>query len=805
MSKRNSLLIILSLVMCCCMAVATLMFMPFRANANVTYNISMVDGASVRTDESKAIRFQTLVEKEQVTADMKIVTIIANTADLVANGLNDADGFTRENLVDKNVNYFSVEFSDAYNNLFYEDGVKIETVKGVEYYAYNACIYDILEKNYYVVRSARSYIQIGNQIVQYTDYSAENNSRCYAEVAYNYLDKNDVPADSTAYSNLEKIVASGVKYELNATNDAYVVTGLAEGNFIKNELFILGYYNKLPVTTIGANAFRETNIVKAVINKNVTTLDHRAFMWARSLETIIAPGVNTFKAESGDGRFQFYECKALKQVVLSDELAGIQVNVFHDTSADLVPQADLFFYSDVTLNINPGNQLLTKEIYVYNKNEEVHGKFWHFNSNGEIVKAAQHSFNDEGKCSCGAYDTAGGKYEWNGSTYVFAGLTDTSVTELNVLGWYDDGLGNGEAQVTAVKANAINNNTKLTKIVLHENITIINHQAFMHCHALKFVDAKGVTTLNGTAQFAYNDALTTLILRDAVTTLPSAFLFDDANDGTIKADQTVSLYLYNKDGATNKITSIPSNCNMLKSGAIYLYTEKTNVCGNYWNYGVDGSVVILEHSFNDHSKCTRCGEYNTQGVKYEWNGATYSAVGLTDATVTEINVIGWYDDGIEGHGEQQVTTLGAKAFYDNDKIIKAVIHKNVTTMEHRVFMFCDKLTTVIAPGIVVFKSEADGSDGRFQFYECKSLTTVVLSSDIGGIQSRIFYDDKDNRSTVDLLFYADKTGLNIENNNHMLQGGNIYNYYAYGETPTTAGYWWTIDNNGEIVKTVIEG
>ena len=46
--------------------------------------------------------------------------------------------------------------------------------------------------------------------------------------------------------------------------------------------------------------------------------------------------------------------------------------------------------------------------------------------------------------------------------------------------------------------------------------------------------------------------------------------------------------------------------------------------------------------------------------------------------------------------------------------------------------------------------------------------------------------------------------LNIENNNHMLQGGNIYNYYRYGETPTTAGYWWTIDTNGDIVKTIIE-
>ena len=792
--------------MCCCMAVATLMFMPFRANANVTYNISMVDGASVRTDESKAIRFQTLVEKEQVTADMKIVTIIANTADLVANGLNDADGFTRENLVDKNVNYFSVEFSDAYNNLFYEDGVKIETVKGVEYYAYNACIYEILEKNYYVVRSARSYIQIGNEIVQYTDYSAENNSRSYAEVAYNYLDKNDVPADSTAYSNLEKIVASGVKYELNATNDAYVVTGLAEGNFIKGELFILGYYNKLPVTTIGANAFRETNIVKAVINKNVTTLDHRAFMWARSLETLIAPGVNTFKAESGDGRFQFYECKALKQVVLSDELAGIQVNVFHDATADLVPQADLFFYSEVTLNINPGNQLLTKEVYVYNENEEVHGKFWHFNNNGEIVKAAQHSFNDAGKCSCGAYNTQGGLYEWDGvDAYVFAGLSDNSLTEINVIGVYNDGIHN-EANVTSVKAKAINKNNTLRKIVLHENIKTINTNAFMQCYALEYVDARGVTTLSGNAHFAYDHSLRTVILSDSLTTYGDLSFYDDASPyanntsvNTPQADNTLDILLYNENGATSTLTKTGRN-NMIK--AFYLYTPEDNLCGNYWNYNNDGVAQILEHSFNDHSKCTRCGSYNTQGVKYDWNGETYTATGLTDSSVTEINVIGWYDDGT--HGEQQVTKIGAKAFYDNDKIVKAVIHENVKTMEHRAFMFCDKLTTVIAPGIVVFKSEADGSDGRFQFYECKSLTTVVLSSDIGGIQSRIFYDDKDNRSTVDLLFYADKTSLNIENNNHMLQGGNIYNYYRYGETPTTAGYWWTIDTNGDIVKTIIE-
>ena len=652
------------------------------------------------------------------------------------------------------------------------------------------------------------YNNMVSDIYVYTELDKHGNTWKYVDGEVVTL-KNPHVFDANGECSCGEYDAKGVAYVYDELTNTYKVMGLIDTTM--TEVVVLGEYNdgingKAKVTTVAENAFRETKVVKVILHKNVTTLENRAFMWARSLETLIAPGIKVFGVDAGggDGRFQFYECKALKQVVLSDELSGIQVNVFHDATADLVPQADLFFYSEVTLNINPGNQLLTKEIYVYNENEEVHGNFWHLEGD-EIKKAEQHNFIN-GKCSCGEYDSNGLIYEWNETTktYMFAGLTNSNLTEIYTLGVYNDGV-HGEAKVTAVKASAVSSNNIIEKVILHENITTINANAFMHCHGLKFVEAKGVKTLEGGAQFAYCDALTMLIFSDAITTLPNASLYDDSNDGTITANKTVSIYLYNADenNVSNKIVSVASNCNMY-SGTVYLYSASK--CGNYWSYNEFGEIVISKgHDFNDHSKCIRCGEYNTQGVTYAWDEttSTYMATGLSDSSVTEVNVIGWYDDGV--HGEEKVTSVAAKAFsahYNSTckNITKVVMHENVTTLEHRVFMNCSKLKIVIAPGVYVFNAEAPDSDGRFHFANCGVLENVILSSKVSGFSVRVFWhDNKEWVGETDLLFY-EKVTLNINPNNELLSK----DVYLFAENATTAqtvqGKYWYFDDAGEIVK-----
>ena len=180
------------------------------------------------------------------------------------------------------------------------------------------------------------------------------------------------------------------------------------------------------------------------------------------------------------------------------------------------------------------------------------------------------------------------------------------------------------------------------------------------------------------------------------------------------------------------------------------------------------------------------------------------ATGLSDSSVTEVNVIGWYDDG-EGHGEQKVTKVAAKAFsgYYNStckNITKVVMHENVTTLEHRVFMNCSELKTVIAPGVYVFNAETPDSDGRFHFANCGALENVILSSKVSGFAVRVFWhDNKEWVGETDLLFY-EKVTLNINANNELLSK----DVYLFDENATTAqtvqGKYWYFNDAGEIVK-----
>jgi len=795
------------------------------------YNDGLHGKAKVTAVKSKAINMNTTLKRIVLHEN---ITAINSHAFMQCYALEyvDAKGVTTLNggahfAYDHNLKV--VIFSDALvnipNNAFFDDTGDNPSIEGDEIAAVDnvsLCLYneDGANSN---IDFDKANNQMLNGIYLYTE-KAIAHGKCwsYEDDGEIKITNVDHTFDDNGKCECGAYNTQGVAYAWDETTSTYMVTGLSDTTV--TEIFVLGWYDdgvhgEEKVTSVAPKAFYGyekaycKNIAKVVLHENVTTLHHRAFGNCDALEVVIAPGVYNLEAENpnSDGRFHFAYCKSLKVVLLSSKLDGVRVRIFFDDTAGLVPQTDLFFMeAKEQLNINESNHMLTGNIYIYNEDENLHGYYWHFNSNGEIVKAAQHSFDaTTGKCACGVYDAKGVKYEWDSATntYVFAGLIDTSLTEINVIGMYNDGF-NGEAQVTAVKEKAINMNTKLTKIVLHENIKTINTHAFMQCYALEYVDAKGVTTLNGGAHFAYDHSLKSVIFSDGLTSIPNNSFYDDAGDNpSIVGDEVVAvdnvkLYLYNKNGASSSVTYVKTSNAMLEG--IYFYTEE-NICGNYWYYD-NGSIIIPKHDFNDHSKCIRCGEYNTQGVTYAWDEttSTYMATGLSDSSVTEVNVIGWYDDG-EGHGEQKVTKVAAKAFsgYYNStckNITKVVMHENVTTLEHRVFMNCSELKTVIAPGVYVFNAETPNSDGRFHFANCGVLENVILSSKVSGFAVRVFWhDNKEWVGETDLLFY-EKVTLNINANNELLSK----DVYLFAENATTAqtvqGKYWYFNDAGEIFK-----
>lgn len=145
-------------------------YIPVEFTSTTEFDFAMQDGASVKVANfnagvERALRFTTKLKKTDLPEGdgVRVVTIITLTDLLKDAGLNDSK-FTVENLKGLSVKYSSVIFSSENGNLTPEnDG---------DYYVYNACLYNIQDKNYTKEFSARSYVTNSEgQITQYTTYT----------------------------------------------------------------------------------------------------------------------------------------------------------------------------------------------------------------------------------------------------------------------------------------------------------------------------------------------------------------------------------------------------------------------------------------------------------------------------------------------------------------------------------------------------------------------------------------------------------------------------------------------------------
>jgi hypothetical protein len=99
------------------------------------------------------------------------------------------------------------------------------------------------------------------------------------------------------------------------------------------------------------------------------------------------------------------------------------------------------------------------------------------------------------------------------------------------------------------------------------------------------------------------------------------------------------------------------------------------------------------------------GNYKYQITNASTNGkGTVTLIATTKKTLTSI-VVG--DTVKIGGKTYKVTAIGAKAFYNNTKITKVTIGKNVTTIGKSAFQSCKKLKTVIIKSSVLKKAGAN--------------------------------------------------------------------------------------------------
>ena len=181
---------------------------------NMLPKFGLVTGASVRISTPSGIRFTGSVDRAYYDAlvaqygekNVQLGILVTPTDYLVDNGL----AFTKEALdgcndIPTEVKYLEIDAKVVL------DGI------ANKYYTVNCAMVDVHESNYARNFSARMYIKVNGEIVEYSAYSIENNSRNIAEVAERAY--NDVQTDADEVYTEEITLDTGVKAYSPYTED----------------------------------------------------------------------------------------------------------------------------------------------------------------------------------------------------------------------------------------------------------------------------------------------------------------------------------------------------------------------------------------------------------------------------------------------------------------------------------------------------------------------------------------------------------------------------------------------------------
>lgn len=608
----------------------------------------------------------------------------------------------------------------------------------------------------------------------------------------------------------------GVKYGYDAANKVYYVDNNKDLSVA--EVTVLPAYNdgtngEHEVKYLAAEAFREnTSIKKIILPTSVDSLEGNVFWDCANLEYISMTGITNLDYASpygGKRNNNFRNCFKLKVVITSTafssnvgqfgaavkETPNPKILDFYVNGASGAPQLD---YETADAN-NLASQI------VYYKGNAENCKQWNFNDNGDVVHGnSAHEFED-GKCvHCGEYNTQGVVYGYDegNDCYYVEDNRKLNVSEITVLSLYNDGE-HGEKAVKYMRHEAFAENPFITKIILPDSVDDLDGSVFRGCENLVYVSMTGVKTWNyketvrpygnrdGNNNFLNCTKLQFVIISDALSTNVQQFF----STGTVETP-ILDFYVNGASGAP-KFTDVTKQ--NLWTGTVYFKGDASKCL--QWNFDSDGNISHgnAKHNFVD-GKCSGCGIYNTQGVKYGYdatNKVYYVDKQETTFNVAEVNILPLYDDGT--NGEHNVTFVRIGAFSGNAAIKKVILPASITRLDGSVFADCINLEYVSMIGVTNLESKAisggiygDESDYTTNnFLDCEKLTTVIVDKYFtAGVQQ---FKSRSDSSSVCVNIYAvgsaEEVSVNISNEQNQLYGGTVY-YYSETEA---AGCWHYVD------------
>lgn len=608
----------------------------------------------------------------------------------------------------------------------------------------------------------------------------------------------------------------GVKYGYDAANKVYYVDNNKDLNVA--EVTVLPAYNdgtngEHEVKYLAAEAFRaNTSIKKIILPTSVDSLEGNVFWDCANLEYVSMTGITNLDYASpygGERNNNFRNCFKLKVVITSTAFSS-NVGQFGAAASETPNPKILDFYVNgasgapqLDYETADANNLASQIVYYKGNAEKC--KQWNFDDNGDVVHGySAHEF-ENGKCvHCGEYNTQGVVYGYDegNDCYYVEDNRKLNVSEITVLSLYNDGE-HGEKAVKYMRHEAFAENPFITKIILPDSVDDLDGSVFRGCENLVYVSMTGVKTWNyketvrpygnrdGNNNFLNCTKLQFVIISDALSTNVQQFF----STGTVETP-ILDFYVNGASGAP-KFTDVTKQ--NLWTGTVYFKGDASKCL--QWNFDSDGNISHgnAKHNFVD-GKCSGCGIYNTQGVKYGYdatNKVYYVDKQETTFNVAEVNILPLYDDGT--NGEHNVTFVRIGAFSGNAAIKKVILPASITRLDGSVFADCINLEYVSMIGVTNLESKAisggiygDESDYTTNnFLDCEKLTTVIVDKSFtAGVQQ---FKSRSDSSSVCVNIYAvgsaEEVSVNISNEQNQLYGGTVY-YYSETEA---AGCWHYVD------------
>ena len=515
-------------------------------------------------------------------------------------------------------------------------------------------------------------------------------------------------------------------FVLNQDETGYILQGIEVFGDCKTAV-VPDTYNGLPVVEIGEYAFLDRdnwNSLETIeLPDSIVRIDDYAFYGSERLKEISIPDSVT---EIGVGAFA--HCSSLSSITLPfvdfltdennqapfgyiffDEEQYEQMSggfeALYEQLGDLYGNIEEFIYNVVYSEINSSVPEELESVTILGGTEIPQYSF--YNCSGLTSVALPESIINIGVAAFNNCQRLKSINLPNNTTtiedYSFTNCSEltsitipNSVTSIRNSAFYNCnnltsiGIPDG---VTSIGNSAFYNCNNLTSIAIPNGVTSIEESTFYNCNSLTSISIPNSVTSIGGSAFSGCSGLTSIGIPNGVTSIGSAAF----NNCTGLSSITIP----------NSVTNIGRYAFYNCSGLTEIYYNATEIADLSWdsnifyNYNVDigtSSGKDISVVFGDSVKSIPDFLFSTSSISYH---PTISSVKIGD----------------------NVTSIGASAFYDCSNLTSVTIGNNVESIGNAAFYGCSGLTEIIIPETVM-------NIGDSAFYGCSGLTEFIIPQSV---------------------------------------------------------------------------